>query len=556
MKNKFSITFACLLLATLSFAQKERYTKVNTATLSLPVNPLDKEVNTYSVEIKNRANLSALGIDKDVLKNQIQLEAFSLVEKGEPELKVRFTIESFGNLSPQYVEVTQKEGPPRWKAVCRYNVSVSYELYVNGRSLEAPQTASNFTITPTSKKQSSLYESSTFANRVEAQKYWSSKGKVAAYNKITKELEGSFKRQILNLKNEVDYYSAYESVYVMYLKTTKKMDFTDYQNTADQMVEVLGQIRPKATRGTIKTALAEPIAFWEAKLKTLNLGDKKQKKIGVVCLLNIAEAYYWMDDLNKASDYYAKAKALNVMGNYVKPMNNRLERRKATLAQAKASGIDPYKGIDPASDEELAEILRKQEAKDNAREAEIAARIEREKMLLAPVIEAYNGFIVDLSGNKKQGTFKWYKKNTNEREGKIYFIEQGTSSEKEISSSFAERCEFEGHVYTMVMHGDVLSGKDKTLMEVLYESDKVKVLYHEHYTSESHTLIKEIHMIRPGEPKTTNTSNAQYLVAYKKSLANYFADCPVLAEDIRAGKYPNSKNMRVAAATAYTDSCQ
>lgn len=551
MKKIGTLLICLTLIGSWSYAQKDKTKSFRVNYLSLPKTIQSPEVNTYRVEVKNFGRLHDLDLNAKEMAYSVNLNAYARVDKGEPEMRVIITIPSFGKVAATQSSKTKDDGTTTYSYSYNCDPHMSYEIITNGESLKSGKLVFKL-----SGKNSKFSWSGCLAtSSSESRAKYNKTGRADLKNKLKAYIQDQFNRTVAQMRKDVDYYPVTTGQPVFFFKTTKKADYTDYEKAADDLITALGSIQSTSNRDAFKGAAAPSVKFWQDKMAGLNFDAKGEDKLYLHSALNLAAAYYWMDELAEAEGYLTKANEVKGRSVVKSGLEKDIANRRRSLQVCDVNGIDPYKGITPATMEELDEIRLEAEAQEIAREAEIAARIERERMKLAPVIEEVSGYIIDRNDQRIEGSFKLYKQNTREREGKVYFIKSGSTAEDEISVSFMKSGEYAGTKYVEVLFGDVIGGKDKELMKVLYESPKIKVLFHKYKSSDGDHTFTNTYFIRPGEERAINTTNATFLVAYKKKMANYFEGCPALVGKIEAGEYPDSKNMRIAIATDYTSLC-
>ena len=550
--NKISTLLFCLtLIGSLSFGQKDKTKSERINFLSLPKTIQSPEVNTYRVEVKNFGRLHDLDLNAKEMAYAVNLNAYARVDKGEPEMRVIITIPSFGKVAATQSSNTKDDGTTTYNYAYTCDPRMSYEIITNGESIKSGKLVFKM-----SGKNSKFSWTGSFATTSsESRAKYNKTGRADLKKKLKAYIQDQFDRTVTQMKKDVDYYPVSSGQPVFYFKTTKKADFTDYEKAADDLIAAMSSIQSTSNRDAFKGAAASSVKFWQDKMAGLNPQAKGEDNLYLHCALNLAASYYWMDELAEAEGYLNKANTVKGRSVVKSGLERNIASRRNALQICEVNGIDPYKGITPATMEELDEIRLEAEAQEIAREAEIAARIERERLKLEPVIEEVSGYIIDRNDQRVEGSFKLYKKNTHEREGKVYFIRSGSTAEDEISVSFMKSGEFAGTKYVEVMFGDAIGGRDKELMKVLYESPKISVLFYKYKSTDGKQTFTNTYFIRPGEERATNTTNATFLVAYKKKMANYFEGCPALVSKIEAGEYPDSKNMRIAIATDYTSLC-
>ncbi|HLC83767.1 MAG TPA: hypothetical protein VJI69_08045 [Bacteroidia bacterium] len=151
------------------------------------------------------------------------------------------------------------------------------------------------------------YTSKFFANQIDLDNYWKS----AQANEITNTQE---KIVIDNLKsineminNNYGYVQQARGVVVGYVNEKKMYDdFKDALNNAKNAYAIIGK---KETSGQGKDYLQKAVATWETAMKESNPSNKKARideDVTECLLMDLSEAYIWLEDFTKAQEYLTK----------------------------------------------------------------------------------------------------------------------------------------------------------------------------------------------------------------------------------------------------------
>ncbi len=549
MKRLFILGLVAIT-SVLSFAQKDRTSLTKVNHLSLPKSVLASSVNTYQIVISKTAIIKQLAIDPAEVSNSVRLEGLSAIDEGVAELKIKYFIAGVPAINGTQNPVT-KDGVTKYYYKYTCTPKVSFEVVSGSKTVKSVKCY------PFATKDQKVFtfSTATHATSSAAKSEWNKSGRTLCQNKLRAFIIAQIAESKVKLQEEVDYYDQQEHVEVLYFKSTKKASYPEYETNSNAIIESLGNVSATSDRSAYIAAVAGPKGFYEGKIAGLSAEDKEQKTFYMVCALNLAVINYWSDNMADAQKYLDMAKKVKGRVQFKEGLRIDIYDRKNALEATKANGISVYTGVGLASDVELATIRTSYLAEQASREAEIAARIDAEKQKFAPVVDDYSGFIINREGAKVTGKFKWYKKNTHHKEGQIFFIANGSDVEQILSGFTMSRAEFGEYKYQEVPYADALS-REKALMRVMYESEKIVVSYFERWDKDHKYIMKDYYYFKTGAERAKCITNSDFTVAYKKKMAKYFEDCPALVTKITANEFPSSPEMYVAAAAEYSTLCK
>ncbi|HEY8402111.1 MAG TPA: hypothetical protein VIK89_12655, partial [Cytophagaceae bacterium] len=548
------------LLLTASLSTMGQNFKNQTAKVSFLAAPRviqNASVNTYSVEVKGyENNLNDIGYSSGALIDRVILNTFTKVN-GEGENKIIFRFGGYGSLNGSLSSSTNSEGKVSYYYIYNYTLPMSYEIYADNKRIAGGEIKAKQQNSAAPSVDQFSYKSKSFNSSTDANNFWNGSGKAEVRNHIKGNFENKFKEFLAEVKYDIDYYPSTATTSFGMFKTTKKADFTVYEKAAESAERALETLVAGQPRTGLRNALDSAMTFWSTTLSTLDPTNKEQDKLFFVCANNLANSYLWMDNIDSALYFVSVAEKAKFREGYLSMLKYEIETRQKQLNTLKAFGIDPYTGPARATQEEIDAINAKAEEDRLNKEAEIAARIAAAEKKFAPVIENYDGYIIDRADKKVSGKIICYKANNGERTGKNFFVADGADKEMELTASFVKACEFGSNKYELVKYADATGlGKETQLLLVAYESNKIKVYKSYYKLKNSDTYTTDIYYKRPDEEVATNTTTVAFTVAYKKQLAKYFENCAEINKKALAGDYTDSPEMRIAAAVDYSNSCK
>lgn len=167
-----------------------------------------------------------------------------------------------------------------------------------------------------SSQSSSAYKSSYYSSESECKKKWqevrSSKLRQLENEAIKKTMK--FLRS--DLTANIGYPTKDRKTYLFLVKE-KKFSYTELNDTYAIMAEAYALIQSESQKNYREEKIRSAIAVWEHELEEKDLKDKKARinpKVSAALFLNIAEAYFWINDFDKARQYLAKHTMVDVSG--------------------------------------------------------------------------------------------------------------------------------------------------------------------------------------------------------------------------------------------------
>ena len=550
MKKSLFILCTLVLSSSIGLAQKIKHEGAKVKYLRIPNYVFDKEVNTYKIDITDYGyQLENIGLNANNLAAKAKMDALSRVT-GEAEIVIKLRFDGYGTMEPEMNQHV-KDGVTKYALIYKYQLPMSYEIYVNGSRVGSTRVKDVDMNKPTFTYSTGYHESSS-----KAWAYWRNTGRSKLKNQIKNNFNAKYDMFLKQLRNDIDYKKTTHWVTILYPKTTKKEDFTEYEKHSMDALEILKSLEHGSDRSSLKNKLAPHVVYWKQQLEGADKNDKKQENLYMGSALNVAEAYYWMDDMPNAQAYYDMADEVKGKAVHKMELKKDIEKRTKDLEALAEAGIPVYTGVEPASLEELQSIAAAEEARRIAEEAEIAAKIEAERLKNAPVVEEKSGYIITRDEKRIDATFYLYKERTGDKEGKIFYMTEGAEDEIELTAANILEAKVGAYMYEVVKHKDAIGlGKEMSLMKILFQSEKITVYEEQHMNDDGDHLFTNVYFLKPGENYPTNSSSLTFEAAWKGRLAGYFSDCAALVKKIEAGDYPNSPETRVAIAADYSNTC-
>lgn len=542
--KKVSFLLLALTSLSISFAQNMKMSGANFKYKDIPASIRDKDENTYSVDIRSSADLSSLGTSAEALENFVNFNTLTKLE-GFADIKIDMRILSYGYLNPELKSITSNGVITGYNYYCEYAIPYTYTVVSKNINFN------NNGSTEATKGNVEVYKGKTFVTSAEAQADWNKTGWGNLRAQVRKSIEAKVSKLTNDLSSNMEFIDRDWSLTFFYFKSTGKEDFMAYETASEESATAAKTITPNMVRAELAPKFENHIKFWKANLLTLDPNDKKLDKLFFANAYNIALAYYLLDDMENASLQAKEMERVDQNELVEKQLLNNIASRSKGLQACKNKGVNPYVGSENASPEKV-ETLRAKYEKERVRleqekQIEIEKALALEKMRTAPVINEYEGYIIDRKSVRSEGTFKEYKQNTGDKENYTYFIVKGTTKEILLSSANMLECHFDDRSYENVKYFSGSDGYENEMMYIIFNSPKISV-----YKGGNGF----IYYLKPGEKTATNTNSLLWGSAFKKSTAVFFSDCAELVKKIDAGDYPASSEMRIALAKDYSDICK
>lgn len=558
------LTYAILLFICIPilFGQKDKRIVLEVNYFNLPKQVQNKEFNTYTYEIKSSRSLEYMNVSKEQLISKLDLEAFTPVEKGVAENHIIFTIGGYGNLNPSLKTSKSSDGTKTFYSYSYdFNLNIISVLKEGGTTLNRTNTKP-FVSSSSQGATEFHYKSKTFTSSSEAKKYWSNSGRNEFRSIVEKAVLKKWDEIVIKTKKDIDYFPTSERVDIKYIKTTKKADYSEYEEKAYELKAALESINSTDDRSAFTSSTESLAAFYDNILTPLDPDDKKMKTFFEVCGVNLFHIYYYRDDMVVARKYLDIIGNIKGYGILHKLYKKKLDQREKSLKDAETYGINPYTGISPATAEELAQIQHEYELKQAElkaiRDAELEEmRIKREIAMqkIAPKFNEYSGYYINRKGEQIDATFRFYTENAGKKNFRTFVYEGHPDGEVRLSNVFATYAKVGNYEYKEVEFFDGDRWKSG-LLKVAFSSPKISVYSRISVHEDNNSYSRTIYYQKPDQKKTTNTNLVTFLAAYKKSMQKYFEDCPEMVKRIEEKTYKFNPDSKIIAAKDYAHLCE
>lgn len=548
MKSKLVLIICSLLMAGQGIAQKIKDQRFNTQYIQLPSSPLDPSFTTYKVTIAGPTSaVEDLGSTEAKVAKGMNLDGFKRVDDGPAHFTIALRIGSFrveGRKDNKRTE-KRKGKDDKTYTVHHYSRSISYSqpfsyrIYdYTGKVLEEKILKSRTDI--------GKWKSREYTKYSDLSKYMADN-----YSSIVYEIQKNFLTGRLNdakkrIRFKYDFQKKTNGVDKLYVLGKKADQAEGFVEAYETVKTAFAKMKATEPLGSLKEEVTSALTFWKNARDQYSPTNKKEKKAHYACLYNLAKVYYWLDDVKAAT---AATEAMQAM-DYKDGQADRFMKDIKTLKRLlEVNGLSSRhldrqveNAVPPPTAKELEEIAEAEEAE--------SALVQYQGQWTSTEGNTLDGtFYLDLEQNKELS----FGQNSNiyfrcaSREEPLY-IKLGETA----SFSFDNRT-FEVLNYTPGNNGNTEAGRH--LLEIIYTSDRVRVLKHYPFDASSEEVESEYAYHKPQEEAPVSTLSTGFLI-FKKGLANYFSDCTDLTDLIAEGEFSNDKKGILKAARIYGEVCQ
>ena len=237
------------------------------------------------------------------VENKVKLEGFS---KGSNGVEISISLLGFQNAT---FEVKQKKSTTKidytYSSKAKYPVRV--KVIVPNKGVLLDQIVGDELITKKIKTYQSKYEFD----------YWKIDSLESFWNRRQKEILNESLQKAYNIVNSNFGFPLIS--YTTHIYTVKKFKNHNYNDLIDAYTYVssgYNLIKNNKNHSQAIPKIKRGVSVWEKALSESNLSDSKSrinKKVTALLYYNLAEAYMWMNDFDKAENYRIKAEQAGVL---------------------------------------------------------------------------------------------------------------------------------------------------------------------------------------------------------------------------------------------------
>ena len=294
----------------------------------------------------------------------------------------------------------------------------------------------------------------------------------------------------------------------------------------------------------LKDKLSPAIEFYEKQAKKDPRGDKKLKRIYKAATYNLALLHYSIDEFDIARSYTAKVIKSEKKDRRSRLLNEQMDKWETRMKKIEINTIhyerDLTNAIPPA---EMAALeAEKEEMEENSTTTEGSIFRGTEEIVGTWSLDSEAKDLVFGEG------------------GNIKFIVEDGAEMNEINLVDPDISKFvvAERIFKKTRFVPSAKGGTEASMEILeevYSSDRIKLFKFYPSTGGLSDDKPEFAYQKTGDEFPISLESTQFLLL-KKGLANYFSDCPDLAEMATEGGIEKTKDSLIKAARVYSELCK
>lgn len=545
MKTKyFLLLIITLFFLAPTYGQRLKDKRVSIKYVSLPSQKLPDDYKTYSVSFRSSGGF---GVQNHNRAESIKMDGFR---------RVSGTGSDFGHLRI-YVEVGNvRTGKPQLKNYTKtnkdkdgketkttsyyyeipYNVSSSYEIIdLDGKRLAFgnPGTSDTQSTGKHSSPSKALKALASLRGRMNS----GIRGK--AINNVVSATNRA-------LAKNFDFHHSKISTELYIIKKHKtEKGFMQSFEAAKTVYESMSPTTPPAEA---KERLASVLAFWSEQANIDHKKDKKLMRIFEAANYNLAVAYLYLDELDKAESHVQAITDLDGKNKKARKLLTKIDETRRLMDMHRINTLHYVRDLSdavPPAQVAAYERQQQEEAKEAAAEKSIDATLTLKGEQIA-------GKVVVTGKETEELVFG--------QGGNLRFITEVDGKEKEHDLTAAEVSAFTlgNRLFEKRMFSPCAKGKTDAqlhILEEVYTSDKITLYQYYPSTGTLSGEKTELAYQKTGDPAPVSLEDTQFLVL-NKGLSKYFADCPDLTKMCSEGQIELYKEDLIKAARIYTELCE
>jgi len=539
-----------------TYAQKTDLDKesIKLSYVSLPFKPvLDKNFRTYAVSVHS-TYLSRDAYPNDIVKDKVKLFGFEKIN-GEGTINVKIDI---GNIIISPVKIKKREVIEKNKEGEVISTKYFYKPIIN-YTTDGSFYVKDHTDKPMTYKlgRTNTHKTEEYNSYSEASSYYNNNKNALRSNftrAFIKSIPGKVNRQI-----NIDYgYKPYFDTGIFWILDSKKNpDYEAYQSTYKGIKEVLSTLRHDQPIEGMESKLQPAIDYFLSIIPKYPEDKRKHRKMRFASYYNIAQIYYYLDMPNEVLEYANKL----IENNYDKHDGESFIKYANTLKRRfKLNNISTRHFTVETLDNSYVE-----NSENSNMQVVESTDVSVKKMYL-------DAYVVTKAKDTIEGSVETIASiDSNDSNVKIPFINKYVKLyvlndedddvtvkkfyAKDVKKVIINDVAFESVYFTTVgneqVKGNVvdldaaLKGPATRFCRIIYKSDKIAV----------YAFKKELILKKPVDKKGVSTSSMGYIVAFKKKLSKFIADCDDLSSQVKKGEFENTEDSLSQLAKEYTEHC-
>lgn len=303
----------------------------------MPDKPLDPSFTTYSRDIvAYGGDLIKSGMTQSALEDEyLELQGYEDVTQ-HGDVHIEATVSNFTVFSERRDSRQKKSKDKDGKEVVTtvYWMEVKYALPISltvtdrkGRVLD-----DRFIFTLTDQR---TYSTPTHKSISDLDSYWRS-NRVRQLSDLHKTMLTDGFKKIYDAINYTFGYMRITNEHARFETIGKKkhLEYEKYQNAVETIKRGFELMDPDKSLDPVKKAIAPALTFYQDQEKVYPERDKELSKIKHICLYNLALAYFWVEEFDKATQFAQATLRLDEKDRDTKRLLEEIEEVKASLTRA------------------------------------------------------------------------------------------------------------------------------------------------------------------------------------------------------------------------------
>ncbi len=510
MKFK-TLIVAFLALSCNVIAQKTSREYFNLNYVSIPSKLIYDQIKTYSVDV------SSIGTRYGYSLQELEslaggLVSYKKVPASEANLKINYRIGPFTLVDKKVESGYTEDSKTKVKkyyyyVVYSYKIEASMEVYnaANGIRLLSNYLPANVVTLGNSLSVGTSYTSGDALNN------WNNNEAVTVTKSVQEQIAGFMSRSRSMISNEFDFVNTKEQITLFKLK---KCDIADqYNENLQKVIEALKLMTADEQPSQYLEKIKDQVAYFESYNDKFNPTDKKEDVLFFANNYNLASIYYCLDEFEKAKYYAIRLDNVNakeaesaILATKINSMPLLLSKHFLTTRHLDYNPVQDYR------------LTGKKFKSDALSSAEATIQSLGKEGLNQATDSVYFA-----NGTTGVGKIIYYK------ETNTYKLLPTANPDSTITLSTGNSNWFlmDNEKY-YVIKVKQMGAVNKLITKSLFPSNKVVLFVAKEYGS-----VDMYCAWREGEATATELSG----FGVKKTMAEYFKDCPSVSEKGRKGDY-------------------
>jgi hypothetical protein len=548
MRNFITLLLCLLSIVCTSQNINNKFTKISYH--KLPESPLPDNYKTYSYELNNFSTiLRRIGLSEaSLLNSNLYMNRYERVGRnGDISFDVR--IDNMNIISERIRQRVSKTKDKNGTQITRifYYLYLEYSIPMSilSRSKSGKIIRDN-NLTHSGSRKS--YKHREYESSRQAADSWRIDRTRVLGDLSRRYIENELKKYGNKMRDLYDFVPSTGSPEFFIIRKKNNKNYERYERAFLIVDNAFKKISHEGIPENMLEKISVSLDFWYAQLQKLSRTHKDQKKLYYACAFNLASAYYWLEDFDKAEKYLLECQSIDYKESNTKSWVSKLQKTRSKLEK---NGLSSR------------HFIIEQESSGESENALIVVGNEKSGLINGDNL----GYVVWANGDTTQGVFKINTDVSNELDFghfgnvKFTYIDRfNMSAERILDPNRLNSFSFQNREFYIQDFMDIIGSEDiekKKIVEKIFESQKIKLykIYPFAMIAKSQSSTHFI-MNKKKDQNWTRISASNFSLDPKKSFSNFFSDCPDLKKAILEGEFDlNSQASYLRLAKTYENIC-